>query len=137
MSKIQRQTKAKHNEVVHQEMYDDNFLPPADELEKLQKLQPNIVDWILSRAEDEQRFRHKAYDERTEVLKETIKNEFKLNRTGLVFCFIVLLFGMGVGGFLIYHGNVISGSVFAGVDLVVAAGLLYNRSAKNSQDNKK
>ncbi len=127
MSKLQRQTKAKPNEIVHQEMYDDSFLPSAEELEKLKTVNPDIVPWIMARVEQEQQFRHDAYNGRTQILAQSVKHEFKLNRTGLILCFIVLVFGMGVGGFLIYSGNIISGSVFAGVDMVVAAGLLINR----------
>lgn len=137
MSKIQRQTKARKDEVVHQEMYDDAFLPSAEELAKLKEVNPDLIGWIMQRTEDEQKFRHRAYDDRTVVIKETIKCEHQLNYRGLIFCFIVLLFGMGVGGFLIYSGNIVSGSIFAGADLIIAAGLLYNRSDRLRQRNQK
>lgn len=53
MPKLQRQIKTKdghQKEIVHQEYFDDNYLPPSDELERLQKVKPEIIDWIMKRA---------------------------------------------------------------------------------------
>ena len=38
----------------HNTVYDDNLLPAADELEKLNSINPEIVPWIMKRTEVEQ-----------------------------------------------------------------------------------
>lgn len=134
MSKLQRQVSASKHGVVHNELYDDNMLPPAEELARLKEVDPSLIQWLMQQHEAEQKFRHQAYNSRSDVLKQAVANEYKLNSRGLNFCFTILLVGIAIGGFLIFKGLTLQGSIFSGITLVLAAGLLYRH--KNTKDNK-
>lgn len=128
MSKSQRSTRLKdrNNEIVQHEFHDDNILPSADELQRLEGVKPGITKWIMERSEKEQDFRHSAFNDRTGVIKDNIKKEFIINLLGLIFCFFILAGGLYGGFELIMKGRDVAGSLFVGGDIAVAAGLLYN-----------
>lgn len=139
MAKQQRSVKARDknlNQIEHHEFYDDSLLPSADELARLKEIDPNIIDWIKKRAEQEQDFRHQTVKDRTEIIKVHVKNEGILNKRGLTFCFIILVLGLLCSFFLIYTDHVVTGSIFAGVSIVLGAGLLFNFSDRIKKDMK-
>lgn len=138
MSQSRRSTrlKDKNNEIEQHEFHDDNILPSADELHKLELVKSGITDWIMERSEKEQDFRHAAFNNRTGLIKDNIKKEYIINLLGLILCFLILSGGL-LGGFeLIMKGKEISGSVFVGGDIAVAAGLLYNYNKRMTSKDK-
>lgn len=133
-------TKAKVKKHINQqthtleEVFDDSLLPPTTEIEKLSKLDPNIMQWLKERAEKEQEFRHKAFNSRLGLVDKTEKETRRINYLGLVFSFILLAGGMFLSYVLIKEDHEILGSIFTGVTLITI-GSLFLSKVKNSRES--
>ena len=62
-------------------------LPPAEELEKYQRLNPDIIRFLLDAAEKEQANRHWAEKEKIKIVSRSEKRTTQINVTGMVFAF--------------------------------------------------
>lgn len=114
----------------HTEVFDDNLLPDATEIQALSIIDPNILDWLKSRAEKEQEFRHLSQNKRNEVLDRNVKGEIAINKLGLVFAFLIIISGMGFSSFLIYLGHLVTGTVFSGFTILYAAALFISKNKR-------
>lgn len=110
-----------------QEVLDDNLLPDAAEIEKLHKLDPNILDWLKKRAESEQEFRHNAYQERIELVRCEEKGERRMSTLGMILSFILAVVGITASFFLIYFNHTVTGTVFGGAILVMLASIFLTK----------
>lgn len=129
-----KQTISKKNTSVHHpngrgtqqeqtEIFDDNLLPDATEIAALANLDPNILEWLKSRAEKEQDFRHQAFNRRTEILAGDIKGDQRINIIGLILAFLIIMGGMAFSSYLISLGHLVTGTIFSGLTIVYAAAL--------------
>ena len=139
--RTQKQTSVQHKngngyQQEHTEVFDDNLLPDASEIEQLHRIDPGILDWLKTRAEKEQDFRHAAFNHRTNILESDVKGSIRINTMGTIFAFIIIMSGMGFSAFLVHHGSVIAGTVFSGLTIVYAASLFLrkNRNKKNNEE---
>jgi uncharacterized membrane protein len=112
----------------HTEIFDDNLLPDACEIECLHKIDPTILDWLKERAAKEQEFRHSAYSQKLTVFNGQGKREHHLNLLGMTFAFILMILGFGISAFLIYLKYVITGTIFTGTTLVLIAATFITRN---------
>nr|WP_315202314.1 hypothetical protein [uncultured Flavobacterium sp.] len=113
------------------EVFDDNLLPEACEIQALAVLDPNILEWLKSRAEKEQDFRHLAHSKRNEIIDRNVRGEISINKLGLTYAFLIIVFGMAFSTFLIYLGHLISGTIFSGLTITYAAALfIRNRNTE-------
>jgi hypothetical protein len=115
------------------ETIDDNLLPDASEIEKLKVHDPDIMIWLKARAEQEQNFRHETIKRRDGIVSVATGREYRLNITGLLLAFIILLIGMLISAFLIYKGYVISGSIFTGSTIILGASLFIRRGKSKTE----
>jgi uncharacterized membrane protein len=116
-----------------QEVFDDNLLPDASEIEKLQRLDPNIIEWLKTRAECEQNFRQEAYKEKIDLVRRSEKGERNISLIGLVFSFFLAILGMAFSAFLIYYNHEVLGTIFAGATILALVGIFM---AKVKSPNK-
>ncbi|NPA46022.1 MAG: hypothetical protein GXO24_02285 [Chlorobi bacterium] len=121
MTKRKRQTKAVQEGKrvglqIHEE-YDDSLLPAPEELKKYKELDPNIIEWIKTRAQKEQEFRHHFQNERLRLTEKQIENEAYINKWGLIFAFLIMLISIPTSAYLILSGMTIAGSILGGVVL--------------------
>lgn len=124
-----------HNlqKIEHTEFSDDNLLPAASEIEKLQQIDPNIVEWLKARAEKEQEFRHTAFNSRVKLTDDVNKREHNTTRWALfAYVFIMTLF-IGLSFFLIINGNNLTGSIFGTAAVVLAIAVLIHRKPTNNK----
>lgn len=119
-----------------EEIFDDNLLPDASEIEKLQALDPKIMEWLKSSAEREQNFRHSVYTERLNLVKRADRGDRWVNILGLIFSFIIVLSGMVFSAFLIYEGHEVLGSIFAGGLIISIISLFLSKVKKQNGDEK-
>jgi len=98
---------------------DDSLLPAAEELEKLIKLDPNIMDWMKERCALEQ-------DTNIEFNKNRIKltnkdmTWFHVNTLfSMIFVFVIAIAGLLMAYFLISNGHTVVGSIFGATGLAV------------------
>ncbi len=97
-----------------EEVLDDNLLPDATEIEKLHRIDNNILEWLKQTAEKEQEFRHQAFAKKLEIAEDTERGLRQISKLGIIFSFIIVVLGMFFSGFLIYIGQTIIGTIFAG-----------------------
>ena len=89
-------------------------MPEASEIEKLYKLDSHILEWLKNTAEKEQNFRHQAYTKKIEITEKVERGSRQISKMGITFSFIIVLAGMAFSAFLIYIGQMLIGSLFAG-----------------------
>jgi len=94
--------------------FDDSLLPDASEIEKLYKLDNHILEWLKNTAEKEQNFRHQAFQKKLEIVEKEERGSRQISKMGITFSFIIVLAGMAFSAFLIYIGQIVVGTVFAG-----------------------
>jgi len=128
-----------HQGHIVEEVFDDNLLPDASEIRKLSELDPNILDWLKDRAENEQDFRHSSYTKRIKLVSKTERGLRWINYFGLFFSFLLLAGGMCLSYTMIIEGHEILGSIFSGTLLFAIASLFLSkvRSNNNSPNSKK
>lgn len=119
------------NAVVEQRMeVDDSMLPAAEELAKLKEVKPELVDWVMARAEKEQEARIDFNKNRVKLAKKELGNTFCINILSLIFAFLIIIGGMVVTLWTLKEGMTIAGTIFAGTTLVGAAAL-FTRIPRN------
>ena len=64
----------------HQENYEDNLLPEAQELAKLKDVDPTLLPWLISRIEKEQDSRLSFNDRQLGLLEKETKRNYNLTQ---------------------------------------------------------
>jgi len=118
---------------IYEEIVDDNLLPDADEISKLSKIDPDIMQWLKERAEKEQEFRQKAFMERLELVKKNERGSRWINYAGLLFSFLLLGGGMYSSYLLIMAGHTLVGTLFSGVVLITVASMFLSKVRGNDE----
>ena len=137
--RTQKQTTVDHKngngyQQEHTEVFDDNLLPDATEIQKLKEMDPEIMTWLKARAEKEQDFRHAAFNHRTTILESDVKGSIRINAMGTIFAFIIIMSGMAFSAFLVHYGSIIAGTIFSGLTIVYAASLFLRKKRNMSNE---
>lgn len=136
--------KAEQNRLIHQgesvaveqtSVYDDNLLPSADELSKLQQLDPDCINWIKKRTEIEQDARIKFNNDKVELMRKDMNLVAFQNILCIIVAFIIIMSGLICSAYFVYKDLKIEGSVFGGSTLVFA-GLIFLKYRKKGNTNK-
>lgn len=117
------------------EIIDDNLLPDAVEIERLVRIDPDIMTWLKVRAEQEQGFRHDLVRNRDKIVKSEFISNRWLNFAGLFVGFIVIMSALYLSYLLISQDHVIQGSIFGGTALVMTIGIFVTRHLAQNKDN--
>lgn len=117
-----------------EEIFDDNLLPDATEIEKLYRLDNDILNWLKQCAEKEQEFRHRSFSRRLDIADRREKGIILVNNMGLIFSFLIVMGGMLFSAYLIYLGHNIIGTVFAGGIIVSIVGAFLKKVASKSSE---
>lgn len=91
-------------------------LPPPDFLRQYDAVVPGLADRIVRMAEKQETHRHG-------LEKQVVAAEIKRAYLGMASGLLVALFGLTIGGILLYHEKVVVGSIFAGGTLVSIVGV--------------
>ncbi|MDE5763284.1 MAG: DUF2335 domain-containing protein, partial [Bacteroidales bacterium] len=111
--------------------YEESVLPPAHELEAYQRVDPDLVKFLVASAKDEQDFRHSFAEKQLDVIKNDNRRVISINRLGLVFAFILVLISIAATVFLLYLDKPVVGSIFGGESIVA----LINHTYKHIRDH--
>eukprot|EP00825_Cyclidium_porcatum_P014840 TRINITY_DN18115_c0_g1_i1.p1 TRINITY_DN18115_c0_g1~~TRINITY_DN18115_c0_g1_i1.p1 ORF type:complete len:185 (-),score=7.35 TRINITY_DN18115_c0_g1_i1:99-653(-) len=106
------------------EVIDDNLLPEPEIIEKYQRLDPEIFQWLKCRAEKEQEFRHEFNRGRMKNFSQGARGIRIFNICALIFCFCFLTFGSFLSYYLLSNGQITTGTIFSGVYFIAGATLL-------------
>lgn len=127
-----------HSQAIqHTEEYDDNLLPDAAQIEKLHQLDNTILPWLKERAEQEQKFRHSAYDKRIKLVDEHNCRDHNTARYALTI-YMFLVAGCILASYLlIKDGHNMQGTIFGGAAAVLALAVLITRRQPQKPDDLK
>lgn len=117
------------------EVFDDSLLPEALEIERLAKIDPNIVSWLKERAEKEQDFRHEAYQDRIKVVRTAETNATIINVMATIFAFLIVSGGIWFSYKLIESEQPVTGSIFGGITILTGASLFLNHGKKSKPNS--
>ena len=123
------------HQLEHVEVFDDNLLPEACEIERLTLLDPQIMVWLKERAEKEQDFRHEAYNKKIKLLSKSENRITSLNFFGLSLSFLSLGGIIFFSYLLIINGLKVQGSVFSGATIIGVLAFIFRTPKK--QNNQK
>ena len=128
MAKLQQNNKLAKNQkgesIVEQNVsIDDNMLPSAIELEKLKEIDPNIIPWIMSRAEQEQNARLEWNKTQGEIMRYDVKITHRFNFTAIVLAFVLFLVIIGASVYFIAKGLNVTGTIFGST--VIITGIIF------------
>ena len=136
MAKQQQHTKviATRNEgaIEQQTIVDDSLLPSADELAKLQSIDPHIIGWILERAEKEQDARLAFNANRIHLAQ----SEHGIVKLSLWIAFALVLAGMVMSALFAYLGMEIIGTIFGGASIIMCVQSFLRFGRKEQQGKK-
>lgn len=122
----------------HSEIFDDSLLPDAGEIEKLSKVDPEILTWLKSRAEKEQDFRHEAYSKRLKVVDNHNRRDHNTSRFALIVYFFLVAACVTASFFLVREGHNVQGTIFGSAAIILAlAVLLTRRKTKDPNSDRK
>ncbi|HAN37672.1 MAG TPA: hypothetical protein DCQ29_02115 [Chitinophagaceae bacterium] len=131
MGKLKREIKGHRNQEVqqfhHNEELDDSLLPDAQEIGRLREFDPSILEWLKSRAEKEQDFRHSAYNQRLILSDKVNKREHDSNRIGVFIYFIIVLVCLLCSFLLIWNDKKLEGSIFGGITVIFAFAVIITK----------
>lgn len=116
----------------HNTIYDDNLLPSADELAKLNSVSDKIIPWIMERTEMEQNARIKFNEDRMDIAKKDFKHNHTYNFTALIMAFIIVLLFVSLSFYLILNGQETIGTIFAGSTIVLIVSY-FLKASKNKK----
>ncbi len=144
MSKQQRQIRqtniqragAVGNHIEQTDVYEDNLLPDAAEIEKLHQIDPTIMEWLKTRAEKEQEFRHTFSKDRLLIVRKNEGNYRACNIIGLISAFLLFVAAMAFSYALIIHGYPTRGSIFGGATILLTITVFVGKRVREMSANK-
>lgn len=141
MAKQSRHTKVIQNHqnanLEHTEVYDDSPLPNSEEVAKLHSIDQSILPWLKERAEQEQKFRHTVSFQRVEIIDNNSRRNHNTTRLALVVYLFLMSGCMFCSFYLLLHDKNIQGSIFGGLGLVMALGVLLARRTEDKKEEDK
>lgn len=127
-----------HNELTY--TFDDNVLPSPQELEEYKKVDPKIVDYLLSAAKSEQEYRHKTGYDKIKIVKSSERRNFRINWWGMFFAFLCIVCLCGVVAYSLYLGEKWIAYIIGGGTMLSIASIFIKRPTdtnRQAPDNKK
>ena len=112
----------------HTEDVDDNFLPKAVEIEALQRINNNAMEWLMDMAEREQKFRHESHFKRIDVTNTHNQREHNTTRCALIIYLVLVMMCIGGAFLLVREGHSLQGTLFGGTAVVLGLAVLVAKS---------
>lgn len=118
----------------------DSILPPADELERLETLQPGVTHWYMSLAEDEARDRRKRQSRVLELQSRHLWFNGIGSLLGTLFAGGIGLIAVGGGIYTMANGMVAdfagAGTALGGLASLVGV-YIYGKKTTQRQDDQR
>lgn len=109
---------------------DDNLLPPAEELAKLNDISKEILPWIMNRTEKEQDARISFDENRMRLTEKDLNFAHRYNMVALIMSFVIVILFLAASFYLIISGKEVLGTLFAGGTIVGIISYFLNNKKK-------
>lgn len=118
--------------VNHQSVHYSGPIPPSSELARYNEIDPTFANRIMAMAEKNAENVRQVNLIHTEIQKESIKQDYKLAKSGQIFGFTLLLICFCAGIYLVRLRYQITGTLFSGIGLLPILKLfLHQPNRKN------
>jgi uncharacterized membrane protein len=111
MASKHTQVRAKSGELAVSSTTTDSPLLPIEQIERLQQILPNRVDWVFDQTQIES-------EERRKELKRINTMVFIERIAGLIFALVIAIVGLGAATYLAMNGHETPASIIGGTTLV-------------------
>ena len=108
----------------------DSTLPSPQELSDYQRIDPNIVKFLMETAQKEQQHRHKMEVEKMKVVKSSESRTTRINLWGMFFAFLALVTLVGLSALALYLDKPWFAGIF-GFTAVVSIVSVFINAGKN------
>jgi len=108
----------------------DSMLPSPQELAEYQKVDADIVPFLMEMAKNEQQHRHKMDDEKMKVLKSNESRTTRINIWGMFFAFLALVTLVGLSALALYLDKPWFAGIF-GFTAVVSIVSIFVNAGRN------
>lgn len=112
----------------------DNPLPEAEELEKLLRLDPSILEYLKTHSAKEQEFRHKSFHEKIKIAHKETNSGIGISYLGMVFGFGTMILGILYSYELLKAGHDVKSSIFAGTTLLIGVSMFLAKAKDNNKN---
>ena len=109
---------------------DDNLLPPAEELAKLNDISKEILPWIMNRTEKEQDARISFNENRMRLTEKDLNFAHRYNMVALIMSVVIVILFLAASFYLIISGKEVLGTLFAGGTIVGIISYFLNSKKK-------
>ena len=109
---------------------DDNLLPPAEELAKLNDISKEILPWIMNRTEKEQDARISFNENRMRLTEKDLNFANRYNMLALIMAYEIVKLYLAAYFYLIISGKEVLGTLFAGGTIVGIISYFLNSKKK-------
>jgi len=110
---------------------DDSLLPSANELEKLKKIDPTIIQWIMKRTEIEQDARIEFNKNQNDFVKYNLRKAHDFNLIAIIFSFLLFVFILGLSALFIIKELPVTGTIFGGTAIITAIAFFIKATTKS------
>ena len=108
----------------------DSMLPSPQELAEYQKIDADIVPFLMEMAKNEQQHRHKMDEEKMKVLKSSESRITRINIWGMFFAFLALVTLVGLSALALYLDKPWFAGIF-GFTAVVSIVSIFVNAGRN------
>ena len=115
---------------------DDNSLPSPQELLEYQKIDPNIIPFLIQTSIKEQNHRHNMDTEKMKILNHSERKNWRMNWWGMFFAFLSLILFIGLAALALYLDKQWFAGIF-GVASILSVVSLFVEAGKDSSKEKK
>lgn len=110
--------------------FDDSFLPSPNELREYKEINPDIVKLLIEASREEQKHRHYIDNQKIKAINKDSSSMHNINVLGMIFAFLIMAFGLALSAYLIYLDKILTGTVFGGATIIMAATTFLNHVKK-------
>ncbi len=113
-----------------------NPFPDVDDIERINKINPDLVVKMFNYLDKEQDFRHEQSDKKNEAIISEVNTSNFTKKLGMFFAFILFMTAMLISGYLILQDKIVTGSIFFGAVLLAAVGLFITGKVQRLEQDK-
>ncbi len=110
---------------------EDSLIPSPQEIAEYKKIDPKIVEHLLSAAQKEQDFRHEKERSKLKIVKSSENRIGKMNWWGMFFAFLALIAIISLSAYALYLNRPWFAGIFGFSAVISIVSLFVNAGSKN------
>ena len=116
---------------------DDNCLPSPQELEAYQRIDPNIVRYLIDASVKEQNHRHKMDEKKLKIVAKADGMFGRMNWLGMFFAFLCLIALLAVVAYALYLDKQWLAGILGGTTIVSVISLFVRKEQPEERHRKR